>query len=209
LYLLQSKFDDAAKWAKKIVASGEADDTAKQILKAAQNKQLSDELRKRIEPPPAAATADGQTSGRAWQFMEQGRRDEAKEIYEAILVKDPKDTAALNGLGWFYLLVGNTEQAKPYFKQCLEVDPLAGGAMNGMARVLQANDDLEGAMKIWQQMVDKLPGPNAGAAGLADAYMEKGDYQKAVPLLEQLVKSDSQNQEFKNKLSQAQAEAGK
>jgi tetratricopeptide (TPR) repeat protein len=53
LYLLQGKFDKAEKWAKKIVDSGQADDGAKQMLQAAKDKHLSDELRQLIEPPPA------------------------------------------------------------------------------------------------------------------------------------------------------------
>ena len=54
LYLLQGKYADAAKWAKKVVNSQPGDDGAKEMLKAAQDKNLPDELRKRIEPPPAA-----------------------------------------------------------------------------------------------------------------------------------------------------------
>src|SRR5262249_42263660 len=154
--------------------SGDADEGVNQMLKAALDKKLPDELRKQIEPPvPAQTTADGKTAGGAWQLMVKGRRGEAKENYEGILAKDPKDTAALNGLGWFYLFVGDHDQAKPYFQKCLEVDALAAGSMNGLARVLYAQGDVDGAIKIWEEMVEKLPGPNAGTAGLADAYMEK------------------------------------
>ncbi len=53
LYLLEGKWDDAAKWAKKIVDSGQGDDTVKEMLKAAQEKTLPDELKSQIEPPPA------------------------------------------------------------------------------------------------------------------------------------------------------------
>jgi hypothetical protein len=40
--------------AQKVVDSGQADDLARQMLKAAQAKNLSEGLRLRIEPPPAA-----------------------------------------------------------------------------------------------------------------------------------------------------------
>lgn len=52
LYLLEGKFDSAKEWAQKVVDSGEADDTARQMLKAAQEKHVSDELRRMIESPP-------------------------------------------------------------------------------------------------------------------------------------------------------------
>ena len=52
LYLLEGKFVDAEKWAQKIVDSGQADETAKKMLEAATNKQLSGALRLTLEPHP-------------------------------------------------------------------------------------------------------------------------------------------------------------
>ena len=52
LYLLEGKFEDAKKWAQKIVDSGQADETAKEMLDAATNKQLSGTLRLTLEPHP-------------------------------------------------------------------------------------------------------------------------------------------------------------
>jgi Flp pilus assembly protein TadD len=57
LYLLQEKYDKAEKWAQKVVSSGQGDDTAKQMLQAAKDKKLSDELKQMIEPPEPAAEA--------------------------------------------------------------------------------------------------------------------------------------------------------
>jgi tetratricopeptide (TPR) repeat protein len=51
LYLLEGKFDQAESWAQKLVDSGQADDLARQMLTAAQEKHLSEGLRFRIEPP--------------------------------------------------------------------------------------------------------------------------------------------------------------
>jgi tetratricopeptide (TPR) repeat protein/predicted Ser/Thr protein kinase len=51
LYLLQGKFEDAGIWAQKIVDSGQADETAKKMLEAAVNKNLSEGLRLLLEPP--------------------------------------------------------------------------------------------------------------------------------------------------------------
>lgn len=51
LYLLRGNFADAEKWAQKVVDSGQGDETANQMLKAAKNKRLTDSLRLLIEPP--------------------------------------------------------------------------------------------------------------------------------------------------------------
>ncbi len=199
VYLLQGKYDDAAKWAKKIVDSGEADEVAKQMLAAAEAKKLPDELKRQIDP--AGTPPEGVAE--AWQLMNQGRRNEAKSLFEKALEKSPNDSNVLNGLGWFYLFGGDVDKAKPYFEKALAADPLAAGSMNGLARVLKTQGDLDGAMKIWQEMVDKIPGPHAGTAGLADAYMEKTEYAKAIPLLEQIVKADPKDSDAKKKLDRA------
>jgi serine/threonine protein kinase len=52
LHLLEGKFEDAEKWAQKIVDSGHADETAKKMLEAATNKQLSGALRLILERHP-------------------------------------------------------------------------------------------------------------------------------------------------------------
>jgi serine/threonine protein kinase/tetratricopeptide (TPR) repeat protein len=57
LYLLEGKFDQAEKWAQNLIDAGEADDLARQMLKAAQAKHLSEGLRFRIEPTLAANQA--------------------------------------------------------------------------------------------------------------------------------------------------------
>ena len=201
LFLLQGKYDDAEKWAKKIVDSGEADEVAKQMLKAAQEKNLSDALRRQIEP--AEMNAGAADLAKAWQLMNSGRRPEAKEIFEALLKKSPEDANVLNGMGWFYLRGGDRKQAKSMFEKAIKNDAQAAGSYNGLAVVLKADGDVDGAIKLWQQMLEKFPGPNAGTFGLADAFMEKGEFQKAVPLWEQLAKADPTDQQIKDKLARA------
>jgi serine/threonine protein kinase len=71
LYLLEGKFEDAEKWAQKIVDSGQADETAKKMLEAAKNKQLSGALHLALEPHPNTHNfSDGPTTnfyvGQTW-----------------------------------------------------------------------------------------------------------------------------------------------
>jgi len=50
LYLIQGRFEQAEKWAQNIVDSGQADEGARAMLKAAKDKKLSEGLRMMIEP---------------------------------------------------------------------------------------------------------------------------------------------------------------
>jgi Flp pilus assembly protein TadD len=207
LYLLEGKYDQAKKWAKKLVDSGEADDSAKQMLQAAEAKRLDPELRKQIEPPPA----DDQTSSnvmRGWKFFNQGRATEAKEIFAAVLATNPDSGAALNGMGWCLLSSGEAAEAKPYFEKVIALDPQAAGAMNGMARVLMSQGDAAGSIRIWKEMVERFPGPHAGTSGLADAYLEAGDFKQALPLLEELAQAMPADQDVARKLARAKEHTG-
>jgi tetratricopeptide (TPR) repeat protein len=204
--LLQGKFDDAKKWAKKIVAAEPNDSGAKQLLAAAEAKQLPDALREQIEP--ATSSASQAEFMQAWQLFNQGRNAEARVLFEKQLAAKPNDPWVMNGLGWALLNSGNYEEAKPHFEKALKIEPNAAGLLNGMARVLKAEGNLDEAIKVWQHMLKVSPGPNAGTFGLADAYVEQGKYQEAVPLLEQLVKLQPENEALKSKLAMAKEKAG-
>jgi len=49
LYLLEGKFEEAEKWARSIIAEGEEDELVAEILQAAREKRVSEELRVRLE----------------------------------------------------------------------------------------------------------------------------------------------------------------
>ena len=48
--MIQGKFEQAEKWARKIVESGQEDEAARAMLQAAKDKKLTDGLRVMIEP---------------------------------------------------------------------------------------------------------------------------------------------------------------
>ena len=106
VYLLTGKYDDAAKWAEKIINSGHADPDIRKLLAAAKKHDLPVELRRMIEPDPNAIQVM-----RGWQLMNQGRSAEAKALFTAILAKTPKDANALNGMGWCLLNSGEIGRA--------------------------------------------------------------------------------------------------
>jgi tetratricopeptide (TPR) repeat protein len=208
LYLLDGKFADAKKWAKKIVDSGEGDRGAEQMLEAAEKQELSPELRRTIEPPPLDDRTSADTM-RGWRLFNQGRASEAKEIFQAALQANADDGAAQNGMGWCLLVSGESSEAKPYFEKLIQADPNAAGAMNGLARVLMADGDIQGAIKIWEDSLKVSQGATASMHGLADAYCEIGEYSKAAPLLERLLALQPDDARLKAKLARAREMAQK
>lgn len=199
LYLLQGKFDDAAKYAQMAADSPGADPFVQQLLTAAKAGKVDPEFKASLEPPPAES--DGVAHG--WAQLNQGNLNQAKETFEKAIAKHPNNASALNGLGFALLNLGKPADAKPHFEKCLKLDPNAAGAMNGLAHCLKAEGKTDEAIALWLQMIDKFPGPNAGTAGLAMTYFERKQFDKAAPLLEQLAKADPSNPEWKEMLDQA------
>ncbi len=195
LYLMQQKWDDAAKWAQKIVDSG--DKTAQSLVDAARDHKLPDNLK-----PQPTVSPEVQ---KAWKALNGGDTVNARETFQAAIGKNPKDADAYNGLGWLELNLGKLDEAKSHFQKALELQPTNAGAMNGLARVLKQQDKIDEAIAIWQKMVKEVPGVHAGTYGLAGAYMEKKDYAKAIPLFEQIVKANPNDQESKSQLEAAKA----
>ena len=94
LYLAKGQFDQAAKWAQKVVDSGDEDGSAAKILQAANAKKMPTETQPNPEPPQGAARAPvGEEVARAWQLSNQGRRVEAKAAFAALWPKRPPTQA--------------------------------------------------------------------------------------------------------------------
>ena len=201
LYLLQGKFDDAAKYARNAADSPGADPSIKELLAAANAHKLDPQLKAQIEPP----VAEPNDVERGWAQLNQGRLNQAADIFRKVLDREPNSSGALNGLGFALLNLDKAADAKPLFEKCLKLDPNAAGARNGLALCLKSEGKVDEAIAEWQKMVNTPPTPNAGTAGLAMAYLEQKQFEKAAPLLEQLAKADPSNPQWKELLEQARA----
>lgn len=197
--LLQGNFDEAEKWAQKIVNLDPDNEMSTKMLEAAQAGELSADLRKLIEPP----TPSQANTAKAWQLFNQGQGDAALKMFEDVLAISPDDLSAMNGYAFCLLNLGDVEKAKPYFEKILATEPKAFGPMNGLARCLKAQGDVEGAIELWSKLDEQVPGVDAGTAGLAETYLEQGEFEKAVQHFERLVEATPNNPHFNSRLQAA------
>jgi len=207
-YLLMGRWDDAAKWAEK-ASTGPAmgGEFAKELLAAAQKKELPDELRRRIQPQKRGPGSDEADKG--WRLFQQGKFDDALEAFTAALEADPDNMHAHNGRGWALLNTGNFEDARVEFQTCLDHNPKDPAPLNGMAVILKNEGKIDEAIELWKKMQDAAPGANAGAWGLAMTYFEQGDYEKALPYLEMIAKQQPDQAQITEMLDRAKEELKK
>lgn len=186
-YLLKGRYDEAAKWAQKLVNTQPKDALAAKLLAAAKAKSLPDQLKRQIEPAdPIKQSAE---SRRGWQLFGRTNYALAIKAFQAALKKNPNEVNALNGLAFCLLNTGKPDKAKPLFEQCLKIWPDGPGSLNGLARCLKAEGNVDKAIEIWKKVDENYPGPNAGTTGLAWTYLELGKHAKAVFYFERLVKA--------------------
>jgi len=201
LYLLQEKFDEAEKWAQKLVDSGSSDKTVEKMLQAAKAKKLDPKLRDRIAP--SKKSQQSAETKRGWFFFQRGENPRAIREFRKALAKDPKDLSAQNGLGFSLLNSGKATAAKKLFTKILDLEPNHAGAMNGLARCLKDEGKVDEAIALWQKMVEEFPGPHAGTTGLAWAHLERKEYDKAVKYFEELVTAHPDDARTKKGLARA------
>jgi superkiller protein 3 len=205
LSLLQGKYDDAAKWAQKILDQEPNDPVMTAVLAAAKSKAVPNDLRAQLQPNAAAGNAMSPDTARGWAFFNRGQLNQAKAAFQAALATDDKDFAARNGLAFTLLNLGHATEAKPLFERLLKDQPDAAGPMNGLARCLAAEGKTDDAIALWQLMLKKYPGPNAATGGLAWTYYERKEYAKAVPLFEEMLKQSPEDPNLKQALARAKS----
>lgn len=87
---------------------------------------------------------------RGCNLLENGRKNEAKEIFETILQQDRSHFPSLNKLGVITAQSGEYAQAREYFQAALAVCPDYGPALVNMGNLHQEQGDFDGA-ELWYQ----------------------------------------------------------
>ena len=62
----------------------------------------------------------------AEEYYLQLQYEQAAQIYQSVLGKEPNNTVAMDGMGLIYLEMGQVDQAKQMFLQSIRVAPLTG-----------------------------------------------------------------------------------
>jgi Tfp pilus assembly protein PilF len=85
----------------------------------------------------------------AYDALQAGKLDEAKQGYEQVLRSDPKNTDALLGMATLFATLGQTEWAHAYYLRALESDPTDATAQAGLinTRGLASPENSESRLK--------------------------------------------------------------
>ena len=201
LYLLKGKYDDAEKWAQKVVDSGQGDQTANEMLKAAQNKQLPDALRKSIEPQPPSLNESQHHTLDGFMLWQAGKIHQAAIEFNNAIESDSNNAAAWNGLGWTAFNSGNWSNAEKDFQKVLSLNPTHPAALNGLGQIYLSQGKYDDAEKYLLQAAPQAP---AAWYGLARLYLLEGKYDDAEKWAQKAVDSGQGDQTANDMLKAAQ-----
>ena len=110
----------------------------------------------------------------------EGKVDEARQMYLKAIELDPDYCDAMDNLGLLYRREGNLEEAIKWYKRSIEVlyeNPVPHQNL-GHAYLLQGKTDE--AMAEYQVLLELDPNNPEGYYGLGNVYLIREDYQEAV-----------------------------
>jgi predicted Zn finger-like uncharacterized protein len=128
-------------------------------------------LPQQVAPPPGQAGAGGggdndqpavpgeSTSAMkaAQAAIRKGDWNRARQIYEALVSRNPSDSEALSGLGDVARAQGDTAGAMSAYKRALSVNPSYLPALVGLADTQWASGDRASAVSAYKDIVDRFP----------------------------------------------------
>jgi len=105
-------------------------------------------------PPEAPATGGKQAAAQA---IKKGDWSRARQIYEALVSRNPSDSEALAGLGDVERAQGNSAGAISAYRRALAVNPSYLPALLGVADTEWASGDRGGAQRAYKDIEERFP----------------------------------------------------
>jgi len=148
----------------------------------------------RLLEPVAAAAAGGTPdvdtlNALGIAYARAGRAEDARLIFDQILMLDPESVLAHENLGALDLAAARNEAAERHFETAVRLDPDASQAHAGLGVVAMRRGDREAAIAAWTKAV-RLDATNYDALyNLATTLARAGRMEAARPYLEQFVRT--------------------
>lgn len=112
--------------------------------------------------------------------IEDGRHDEAKQIYEQILASQPDNAEVLYMVGMSNLQHGNVQGAEPLLKKATTLDPNKAKYFSGLGHALKAQGKQEECTDLFRHAIGLDPGDFNACSGLAYSLMQGEPYGEVI-----------------------------
>lgn len=140
------------------------------------------EGKKELRVNPGTTSRDSAVSPRfqrALEFHQNGRLDEAEELYAQILHAEPKHAGALHYLGLLAHQRGRTEDAMRLMERAIDNDPAQPAYFLNFGQFLETNGELDNAIINYRQAALLDPGSELAHHRLGSALHQQGNLDEA------------------------------
>jgi tetratricopeptide (TPR) repeat protein len=139
----------------------------------------------------------------------EGKMDQAKAAYEAIIAQHPDDAPSLFRAAQLNEQSGNWPRAEALYKHCIELNPKDAASKNNLAYgYLTHNGNVDVALKLAQEAKEQMPSDPTIDDTVAWAYIQKGSYTAAVEFLKQALEKSPNQPTFNYHLGYAYMKSG-
>lgn len=147
----------------------------------------------------AAASAKGEELSGAFkaavELTQQGKLDEAKAAYEAMLAKNPDVVQVHFNLGFIAAQKKDMAGAEAAYKKAIELKPDYSEAYTALAEVYQATEGVAKAIEYLSGVATQLPADGKIQYRLGVFYLSAGKYAEAGAAFEKAQQLDPENAE--------------
>lgn len=131
---------------------------------------------------------------RGREAFNQGRFDEALEIWTEWMEQDPDNPRPVALVGDLYLRSDNVEEAIRYYRRSLEMQPGQTALMGRLARILdQEAEQPEEARKLLNKFSRLFPDSSGVALAQADWLIRRNRYEEALDIIDKVIREDPEN----------------
>ena len=152
LYLLTGKYTAAERWINKALATSPNDETLKQMLAAAEAKQLPDELRRQIDVPGMPESSPSlDASAKGWQQFNAGDMRSAEKSFRTHR-QGSGERRRTQRSGLLPDQPRQRGRSQGELRKVPRTRAQRGRHMNGLARCLKAEGNEDEAIAVWEKM---------------------------------------------------------
>ncbi len=141
--------------------------------------------------PRPHISLDGDQFLSAVKMHQQGKLEEAKQVYESILSEDPNHVEAIHLSGLIQHQQGEHNEAIAKIERALELKPDAILFRKNLASVYRSAGDLEKAKQLCLDVLALEPSEPVVLSLLAKIHEQQGNWPEAIRLLKQAISTES------------------
>lgn len=136
----------------------------------------------------------------ALHLHQQGRLNEAVELYQQVLKEQPRNFVALNLLGQACQKLGRLQEGVRHTKKSLKLKPDFAQAHGNLGDMMSVLGDFKAAVSSFRRATAIAPDFAGAHAGLAHALLRLAQYDDALPCCQKALQIDPDSIETQNLL---------